>query len=115
VGTDIRIRMNRSQSLIFFDNIETVSHRNSINNSSIENTDNIIEINNIKSHIAIPVYKIDSDYDLTKSQVLGVTIKKEPFEIDKEWIRQDFNVDYNKPLRYWYFTNYFENKVIRLR
>ncbi|XLT50944.1 hypothetical protein HN873_043548 [Arachis hypogaea] len=114
-GPDIRIRMNRSQSLRILDSVETISHKNSINNSSIENIDSIIGINNTRPYIATPVYKLPSKFDPMESQVLSVIIKEEPFEIDKEWIRQDFNADYNKPLRDWYFTNYSENEVIRLR
>ncbi|XLT90744.1 hypothetical protein HN873_012419 [Arachis hypogaea] len=94
---------------------------NSVNNSSLENIDNIVEINNIRSHIAIPIYEkdlnyeTDSNYYPIKSQVLSVIIKEEPFEINKKWIKQDFNADYNKLLRDWYVTNYSKNEVIRIR
>ncbi|XLU76771.1 hypothetical protein S245_000192, partial [Arachis hypogaea] len=114
-GPDVRIRMNRSHSLRIPDNVETISHRNSIDNSSIENIDDIVGIDNRRPHIATAVYKSPSEFDPRESQVMTVIIKEEPFEIDKEWIRQDFNADYNKPLRDWYFTNHSENEVIRLR
>ncbi|XLT01060.1 hypothetical protein HN51_050411, partial [Arachis hypogaea] len=107
--------MNRSQSLRIPDNVETISHRNSIDNSSIGNMDDIVGIDNRRPHIATAVYKSPSEFDPSESQVLSVIIKEEPFEIDKEWIIQDFNADYNKSLRDWYFTNHSENEVIRLR
>ncbi|XLS98775.1 hypothetical protein HN51_041510 [Arachis hypogaea] len=114
-GPDIRIRINRSQSLRISDNVETISYRNFIDNSSIGNMNNILGIDNRRPHIATVVYKLPSEFDPIESQVLSVIIKEEPFEIDKEWIRQDFNADYNKLLRDWYFTNHSENEVIRLR
>ncbi|XLU60501.1 hypothetical protein S245_019710, partial [Arachis hypogaea] len=71
-GPDIRIRMNRSQSLRIPDNVETISHRNSIYNSSIGNMDNIVEIDNRRPNIATAVYKSPSEFDPMKSQVLSV-------------------------------------------
>jgi len=45
------------------------------------------------------------------SQVLNTVIKEEPFCIDKQWIREYFNVEYNKERVSWYFNYYSKEKV----
>ncbi|RDY03801.1 hypothetical protein CR513_12573, partial [Mucuna pruriens] len=51
-----------------------------------------IDTNNSK--VARPIYSEKSEslqYSPTASQVLNTLTKKTPFEIDKKWIRKDFN------------------------
>ena len=44
------------------------------------------------------------EYSLSRSQVINIIIREEPFEIDKEWIRKDLDAPYNKEKQRWYFN-----------
>nr|KYP59168.1 polyprotein [Cajanus cajan] len=75
----------------------------------------------INSKIARPVYennsniKIEDDFDPTRSQILNTLTRQKTFNIDKKWINEDFNVDYNKPLREWYFSTFTTEEVVNFR
>nr|KYP55095.1 hypothetical protein KK1_001300 [Cajanus cajan] len=74
--------------------------RHSVDGSTININLTKLDIN---SKIARPVYENNSNIEI------------EPFNIDKKWINEDFNADYNKPLREWYFSNFTTEEVINFR
>ncbi|RDX87443.1 hypothetical protein CR513_31080, partial [Mucuna pruriens] len=75
-----------------------------------------IDTNNTK--VARPVYSEKSEspqYSPTASQVLNTLTQETPFEIDKKWIRKDFNAEYNKEQRDWYFTTFSKEQTEKFR
>nr|KYP56455.1 polyprotein [Cajanus cajan] len=75
----------------------------------------------INSKIARPIYennsniKLEEDFDPTQSQILNTLTRQETFNIDKKWINEDFNANYNKPLRERYFSTFTTEEVINFR
>ncbi|RDX88144.1 hypothetical protein CR513_30296, partial [Mucuna pruriens] len=75
-----------------------------------------IDTNNLK--IVRPVYseKLESpQYLPTASQVLNTLTQETLFEIDKKWIRKDFNAEYNKEQRDWYFTMFSKEQTEKFK
>nr|KYP64940.1 polyprotein [Cajanus cajan] len=120
-GTDIRLRMNRSKS--FRTNLPQMIYKGNSARHSVDGSTINIDLTklDIKSKITRPVYEnvqheeeVD-DFNPTASQIINTIIREEPFQIDKEWINQDFKADYNKELRKWYFANFTQEETIKFR
>ncbi|KAK2370424.1 hypothetical protein QL285_083475 [Trifolium repens] len=106
----IRIRMNRSQSMRIE---EPISSRAST--SSRRSIDSTININfagvDFTPNIPQPIYETERRSDSppmspTASQILNIIELDEEFEIDKAWIKEDFEAYYNKEKRDWYFGTF---------
>ncbi|RDX72086.1 hypothetical protein CR513_48483, partial [Mucuna pruriens] len=90
--------------------------RHSVDSATINLDLRGIDTNNTK--VARPVYSEKSEssqYSSTASQVLNTLTKETPFEIDKNWIRKDFNAKYNKEQRDWYFTTFSKEQTEKFR
>uniref|UniRef100_A0A151UD47 DUF7588 domain-containing protein n=1 Tax=Cajanus cajan TaxID=3821 RepID=A0A151UD47_CAJCA len=113
--------MNRSKSLRT--SLPQMVYKGSNSRHSVDgSTINIDLIKlDINSKTVKPVYEhnsnieIEDDFDPTQSQILNTLTRQEPFNIDKKWINEDFNVEYNKPLREWYFSTFTKEEVIKFR
>jgi len=118
-GSNIRLRMNRSSSLkIKEPQYVGQSSRHSIDGSTINL--NLRGLEQITPIVSKPIYgetvKSESpEYSPTTSQVLNTLTLEEPFEIDKNWIKEDFIADYNKDKRDWYFKNYSKKQTEEFR
>ena len=101
-GTNIRLRMNRSRSVqikelqkLFREEPSRVSVDGSTININLKGLDNTVP------KISKPVYKETYNskspwYSPTTLQILNTLNREQPFQIDKNWIRQDFEAKYNK-------------------
>ena len=88
----------------------TTIQDNSIINLDLRGLDNIIPI------VSKPLYTESKkskshQYFSTTSQILSTLNREEPFEIDKIWIREDFEAEYNKDKRDWYFKTYSKKET----
>ncbi|CAJ2679503.1 unnamed protein product [Trifolium pratense] len=92
---------------------EPISSRAST--SSRRSIDSTININlagvDFTPNIPQPIYETEGRNDSppmspTASQILNVIELEEEFEIDKAWIKEDFEADYNKEKRDWYFGTF---------
>ncbi|RDY13087.1 hypothetical protein CR513_02043, partial [Mucuna pruriens] len=46
---------------------------------------------------------------------IRLQLHKNPFQINKKWIRKDFNAGYNKEQRDWYFTTFSKEQTEKFR
>ncbi|RDX61468.1 hypothetical protein CR513_60297, partial [Mucuna pruriens] len=114
-GPNIRLKMNRSNSLNI--NEPQVIYKGQPSRYYVDGSD--LDLKGLKiNKIVELVYSENSEspnYSPTRSQVLNTLIRKEPFEIDKIWIRKDFEADYNANLRNWVFNAFIhkQTKIFR--
>jgi len=116
--TNIRLRMNRSLC-VKIRNPQMMYKRQPYRDGSTINLD-LRGLNNITPIVTKPVYeeskKSESPhYSPTASQILNTLSKEEPFIIDKNWIRKDFESGYNKERREWYFKAYTKQQTEHFR
>lgn len=72
----------------------------------------------LRMNRSLPIYenKLDSpQYSPTASQGLNTLHKEQPFEIDKVWIREDFEANYNQDKREWFFSIFEKGKTKHFR
>jgi len=97
--------MNRSSSLKIRE--PQILHKGEPSRRSVDSSTINLDLrglNNITPIVTKPLYteskKSESpQYSPTASQILSTLNREEPFEIDKNWIREDFGAKYNKDKR----------------
>ena len=116
-GTNIRLRMSRSSSLKIRE--PQILHKGQPSRHLVDNSTISLDLrglDHITPIVSKPLYteskKFESpQYSPTSSQILSILNREEPFEIDKNWIREDFGAEYNKEKRDWYFKTYSKKET----
>ena len=120
-GANIQLGMNRSKSIqirepqkLFREESSRALIDGSIVNIDLKGLDN--SISKIPKPVYQETYNLESPrYSLTTSQTLNTLSKEQPFQINIHWIRLEFEADYNRDKRDWYFKIYDKEKVQEFR
>jgi len=104
--------MNRSSSLKIRE--PQILHKGGRSRKSVDSSTINLDLrglDNITPIVTKPLYTESKKICPTASQILGTLHREEPFEIDKNWIREDFGAEYNKDKRDWYFKTYSKKET----